>query len=47
MTEVKERIFGGDLGVVVCKSMVVKIKEHLQFRKEFSILCIENRVAVD
>ena len=35
------------LGVVVCTSRVVKMKEHLPFRKEFSIFCIENRIVVD
>ena len=34
------------VGVVVCISRVVKMKEHLPFHKEFSILCIENRVVV-
>ena len=34
-------------GVVVCTSNVVKIKEHLLFCGEFSILCIEDRAAVD
>ena len=33
--------------VVVSTSRIVKMKEHLPFRKEFSILCIENRVVVD
>ena len=33
--------------VVVCTLRVVKMKEHLLFYKEFSILCIENRVADD
>ena len=28
-------------GVVVCTSRVVKMKEHLRFCGEFSILCIE------
>ena len=46
LTEVEERVFGGDLGVVLCKSSVVKMKEHLPFREEFSILCIENRAVV-
>ena len=32
--------------MVVCTSMVVKIKNQLPF-KEFSILCIEDRVVVD
>ena len=35
------------VGVVVCTSTVVKMKEYLAFCREFSILCIENRVAVD
>ena len=39
-----------EIGVVVGRSRVVEIKEHLLFCREFSILCIEfvlNRVAVD
>ena len=32
--------------MVVCASWVVKLKEHLLFCKELSILCIENRVVV-
>ena len=34
-------------GVVACTSRVVKMKEHLSFCREFSLLCIEDRVAVD
>ena len=34
-------------GVVVYTSGVVKMKEHLPFCEKFSILCIEDRVAVD
>ena len=42
------RIILADIvGVVVCTSRVVKMKEHLPFRKEFNTLCIEERVAVD
>ena len=33
--------------IIVCTSRVVKMKEHLPFRKKFSILGIENRVVVD
>ena len=33
--------------IIVCTSRVVKMKEHLPFRKKFSILVIENRVVVD
>ena len=29
------------VGVVVCTSKVVEMKEHLLFRKEFSIFCIK------
>ena len=32
--------------VVVCTSKVVKMKKHLTFSREFSIFCIEDRVAV-
>ena len=35
------------VGVVACTSRVVKMKKHLQFCKEFSVLCIEDRVVVD
>ena len=35
------------VGVVGCTNRVVKMKEHLLFRKEFSILCIENKVVFD
>ena len=34
------------VGVVVCTSRVVKMKEHLPFCKEFNMLSIEDRVAV-
>ena len=30
--------------MVICTSRVAKIKEHLPFCKEFSILCIEDRL---
>ena len=33
--------------VAGCISKVAKIKEHLPFCTEFSIPCIEDRVAVD
>ena len=33
--------------MAVCISKVVKMKEHLPFCKEFSILCIEDRVPVE
>ena len=33
--------------IVEVVERVVKMKEHLSFRKQFSILCIENRVVVD
>ena len=37
-----------EIGVVVIyTSRVAKIKEHLPFCRKFSILCIEDRVAVD
>ena len=35
------------LGVVVCTSRVMKVKERLPFCREFRTLCIEDRVAVD
>ena len=34
-------------GVVVCTSRVVKANEHLSFCGKLSVLCIEDRVAVD
>ena len=33
--------------VVVCTSRVVKMKERLPFCKEFTILCVEDRVVVN
>ena len=33
-------------GVVVCISRGVKMKEHLPFCKEISILCIKNKVVL-
>ena len=35
------------VGVVVCTNRVLKMKEHLTFCREFSKLCIEDRVVVD
>ena len=35
------------IGVVVCTSSVLKMKEHQPFFREFSILCIEDGVIVD
>ena len=35
------------LGVVVCTSRVVKMKKHLPFGRELSILCIEDRVVLN
>ena len=35
------------VGEVVFTSRVLKVKEHLPFRKEFSILCIKNKAFVD
>ena len=34
-------------GVVLCTSRIVKMKEHLPYRREFSIACIEDRVGVE
>ena len=34
------------LGMVVCTSEVIKMKEHLPFCRKLSILCIESRVVV-
>ena len=33
--------------MVVCTNKTVEMKEHLPFCIEFSILCIEDRVATD
>ena len=41
-----EPIFSGDFKVVVCKSRVVKMKKHLPFCREVSILFIEDIVVV-
>ena len=35
------------IALVVCSNRVVKMNEHLPFLREFSILCIEDRVVVD
>ena len=45
MTEIEERIFGGDCRCG--KGRVVKMKEQLPFSREFSILYIEYHVVVD
>ena len=47
MTEVEEQIFNEDFRVVLCASRVVKVKKHLPFCREFSMLCIEDRVVAD
>ena len=47
MSKVEERVLAEIAGVVVWTSNVVKIKEHLLFYGEFSILRIEDRLAVD
>ena len=47
MTEVEERIFGGECRGGCLHNRVLKMKEHLQFCREFSILCIEDRVNVE
>ena len=35
------------VGVVVCTSRVVKMKEHLPFYRKYSTLCIEDGVVAD
>ena len=35
------------VGVAVYTNRIVKMKEHLPFCREFSILCIEDRVVAD
>ena len=35
------------VGLVIFTIRVLKMKEHLPFCREFSILCIEDRVFVD
>ena len=47
MDEAEERILVETEGVVGCTNRVVKMKEHLLFRKEFSMLCTENKVVFD
>ena len=47
MTEVEERIFCGDYSGGCIHKLVVKMKTHLPFSKEFGILCLENRVVID
>ena len=44
MTEVKERFLVEIIALVVCSSRVEKMKELLPFSREFSRLCIEDRV---
>ena len=46
-TWMKQRKGLETVGLVGCTNRVVKMKEHLLFRKEFSILCIENKVVFD
>ena len=47
MTEVEEQFLVEIVALVACTSRVVKMKEHLPFCREFSILCIEDRVVAD
>ena len=47
LTEVEKRFLIKTVGVVVCTSGVVKIREHLPFSREISILFIEDRVVFD
>ena len=47
LTEVEEQFLVEIVALVVCTSRVVKMKEHLPFCREFSILCIEDRVVAD
>ena len=47
MTEVEEQFLVEIVALVVCTSRVVKMKEHLPFCREFSILCIEDRVVAN
>ena len=47
MTEVEKRFLMKIVGVVVCTSGVVKIREHLPFSREFSIFFVEYRVVFD
>ena len=47
MAEVEERILNDIVGVDVCTSRVLKLKEHPQFCSEFSMFSIEDRVSVD
>ena len=47
LTEVEKQFLMETVGVVVCTSGVVKIREQVPFFWEFSILFIEDRVAFD
>ena len=47
LPDVEEQILVEIVGVVVFTSRALKIKDHLVFCKELSILCIEHRVVVD
>ena len=47
LTEVEGRMLMEIIGVVICTSRVMKMRENLPFCKEFSILYMEGRVSVD
>ena len=47
LTEVEKQFLMETVGVVVCTSGVVKIRQQVPFFWEFSILFIEDRVAFD
>ena len=49
MTEVEEWIFGGDCkgGCMHNPNRVVKMKKHLPFWGEYSIICNKDRIVVD
>ena len=47
ITEMKSRFLVEILGVIVCASRVVKMKQHLPFCREFRALYIQDRIVVD
>ena len=47
MTEIEERIFGGEWRGGCLPNRALKMKEYLLFCREVSVLCIEDRVVVE
>ena len=47
IAEMESRFLVEILGVMVCESRVVKMKEHLLFCREFRALYIQDRIVAD